>query len=116
MRNPNPEQIGLELAVPPYGRMLVSVPASEVKVANVLRRRWRKLWPDVRRQLRLLSKEYDLSEQLESDRWIAKASWTNPAEFMGDKAELFVSIILDDCPTWDFFIKGYKIMHCQPVF
>jgi hypothetical protein len=96
--------------------MILCVPASEQDVATTLQQRWEDLWPDVREQLKSLTKAYNLSEQLESDRWVAEAFWTKSAEFMGDKAELFLSIILDECPTWDFFIKSHKIMHCQPVF
>ncbi len=100
--------------VAPYGTMRVYGPEADRDLLLLLERNWTELWSSVRARLEARCKPDDLTAHLE---WIAAAQPISADAYMGDKAELLLSLRLGDTrPQWDFFLNGLTIVHFQPVY
>ena len=112
------------LGIAPYGRLEI---VGEPVALALLKRNWADLWPSVKRHLKGMLKDierdFDPPVRLKACKWTAGVGPLEPDVFMGDEADLFLRIRLeespapeDDLPVWDFFIKGTAIVHSQPVW
>lgn len=61
-------------------------------------------------------KGYGCDQELGRDEFMGLISRMDPECYMGDKSDYFLRLEFDEPPLWDFFLKGTKIVHSQPVF
>jgi hypothetical protein len=111
--------LAIELPMEPYGvRMLCTNDDSEgsEKLLHEIRAIWTRLWPKMQRRYQDTAGELDLDEPVDTDSLIARTSRLTKGIFMADRCDIYVSLVSDDHPDWDYFIKDGKIVHFQPVF
>jgi hypothetical protein len=112
--------------IPPYGRMRILGEDNDGALST-FRKDWQKLWPTVKRKLKGMLREYnesfDTPIRLTQQKWLGLGCKLEPDVFMGDQADLYLRIQFEEpadwedaFPTWDFFINGTSVVHCQPVF
>jgi hypothetical protein len=118
--------VTITVNIPPYGRMQIGGVEGD-EALSTFRRNWPKLWPKVKRNLKSMLRGYresfEVPIRLTNQKWLGEGSTLDPDVFMGDQADLYLRIQLeeppdweDSFPVWDFFIKGTTVVHCQPVF
>ena len=118
--------VTIAVNIPPYGRMRVGGVEGD-EALSTFRRNWPKLWPKVKRNLKSMLRRYresfEVPIRLTKQKWLGQCSSLDSDVFMGDQADLYLRIQLeeppdweDSFPVWDFFIKGTAVVHCQPVF
>ncbi len=126
MKRRRPRLDTITVNIPPYGRMTI-VGQNGDNALSTLRANWPKLWPAVKRDLKSMLRRYEQAFEahirLKGQKWAAEGSRTDPECFMGDQADLFLRIQLEEppdwdeaFPAWDFFIKETSVVHSQPVF
>jgi hypothetical protein len=130
MKKKEPKLNTITVNIPPYGTMGI-VGFEGEDTLSVLKSDWPKLWPAVQKtlksQLRLYAEFAETPIRLGGQKWSAKACKADAECFMGDQADVYLHVEWEqpsnwdeDCdgtfPSWDFFVKGTAVMHCQPAY
>ena len=111
--------LGITLPIAPYGSALILGEDTTAKSEAVLRElesSWTDLWPEMLKMLQNSMENLEIDAQLVEQRIVGSASRTRYGEFMSDKSDIYVSLRVGESPDWDYFIRGAKIVHFQPVF
>lgn len=89
--------------------------AESRRLLEQLSRHWEKLWPEMLDRLQSAIREWDAPMRLGADAFMGGVSWIDADVYMGDQCDIYLSLIFDEFPHWDFFIKGASIVHFQPI-
>jgi hypothetical protein len=115
----------LELPIPPYGNALIvgdDTSEDSKVVLRMLESDWNELWPEMLSQLKETMENLDLEIDLSELEFRGRASRMTPGFWLADKSDIFLSFNFgdvpgwDSSPNWDYFIRGAKVVHFQPVF
>ena len=111
--------VAIKLPMKPYGVKFVCAnddSDDSEKLLVELSKAWPQLWPKMRTRVRDMAKELDLDTLVDKESLIGRTSRLTKKLFMGDRCDIYLSLVSDDHPDWDFFLKKGKIVHFQPVF
>jgi hypothetical protein len=111
--------VGIALPIPPYGSALIvgeDTTADSEAVLEELDASWTELWPEMLNLLKDAMENLDIEVDLAEQEIAGSASRTREGKFMSDKSDIYLSISFGESPDWDYFIRGAKIVHFQPVF
>lgn len=111
--------VGITLPIPPYGSVLIiseDNTADSEAVLQELEASWTELWPEMLKLLKDAMENLDIEVDLADHEIAGSASRTRKGKFMSDKSDIYLSISFGESPDWDYFIRGAKIVHFQPVF
>jgi hypothetical protein len=108
-----------EFSVAPFGTAPIATDdtsAESRRILEVLIDGWDDLWPEMLEKLQDSMESYGVEQKLGRDDFQGSISPMDPSCYMGDRSDYFLSLQFDEPPLWDFFLKGTKIVHFQPVF
>ncbi len=109
----------ITLPIAPFGETLFAAPDTKEDSKQLLLELaglWEELWPKMLKRLQKEIKDYGVEITLGKDGFMGSIQRTEPGCYKADKADYLLSLEFASYPTWDFFLKGTKIVHFQPVF
>jgi hypothetical protein len=113
------EAAAIHLPIVPHGLALFVAPdqsADSEKLIDEIIAVWPELWPKMLTYLETEMKDYEAKAVLGRDEFIGSVGRMTPDVFMGDQSDIMIRLEFEEPPLWDFFIRGSKIAHSQPVF
>ena len=111
--------IATELPIAPFGKALFIAAdnSSDSRLdLEELIKSWDKLWPKMLKKLQREIENYGTETDLMEDRFIGSLQRCDTSHFMGNRSKLFLQLEFEEPPLWDFFLRGRRIIHFQPVF
>ena len=109
----------VELPISPFGSAPITTDDTSDESRGILEaliHGWDELWPEMLERLQEDMKGYGCEQKLGRDEFQGSISRMDPDCYMGDQSDYYLSLQFDEPPIWDFFLKGTKIVHFQPVF
>lgn len=107
--------------VEPYGRVQLAAQDTSQgsrKLIQDLADNWTVLWPKMRDRLKKGITSYGVELDLSRSEFFATIGAVEEGCYKFEEADVYVEFNFTDVPVpvWDFFIRGSRIAHFQPVF
>lgn len=109
----------IHLPIEPHGVSLFVAPDNSPdsdKLIDEIAAAWPEVWPKMRTYLVAEMRDYEVEPVLGRDEFIGSIQRMTPGVFMGDRSDIMIRLEFEEPPLWDFFIRGSRIVHSQPVF
>src|SRR5262245_5854854 len=121
--------LGVELPIAPYGDVLMHGDDTSENCRALLVEiigTWERLWPTMRKRLQECNENLATPVIIRPGTHLACVARTQKGCFMADKSDIYLSLEFAasetvsedaDAPSqWDYFIRGSRVVHFQPVF
>jgi hypothetical protein len=108
----------LVLQIPPFGEVAITgADTSDLSRAQLLSlaSNWAGLWPEILDRLEAGIVDFDLPRKLENDEFSGLIDSVPEEHPMASKADVYLSLEFDEPPHWDFYLRGPRIVHSEPV-
>ena len=88
------------------------------KLLQDLADNWTVLWPEMRDHLQKGITAYQVKLDLSTCEFLATVAAVEKDCYKSEEADIFVRFDFEavPVPVWDFFIRGSRVAHFQPVF
>lgn len=110
--------LSVELLIPPFGEAIFTADdtsSASRETLQALREAWSTLWPVILDKLEEGIVDFQLPRKLEVDEFIGLVSRVEEDDEMAARSDIYLSLEFDQEPHWDFYIRGSRIVHSQPV-
>jgi hypothetical protein len=106
------------LPIPPFGEAVITgADTSDISRDQLLSLAsdWASLWPEILDRLEAGIVDFNLPRKLENDEFSGLIDSVPEEHPMASKADVYLSLEFDEPPHWDFYLRGARIVHSEPV-